>query len=229
MIGWTSRSVDERNAVLGRRLLWITVRGLFRTILHLSRTRVFGQTRVPHTGGLILASNHQSFFDPPLLSVPLNRMSSFMARSTLFESKIFGSIITGLNSFPVERGTADKKAVQEAIRRLKAGWSVILFPEATRTRDGKMGELKSGVAMIADRAKVPIVPVALIGADKAWPRTGGPRLRPIGVWYGPPITVEDRAGMHRDEVTALLRERIEEGMAFLTKRDACENGEASPA
>jgi 1-acyl-sn-glycerol-3-phosphate acyltransferase len=202
--------------VLARRVLWfaggLLVRPLFLLCFQL---RAYGQARVPATGGVVIASNHQSYLDPPLLAAPLGRMTSFVARDTLFRNPVFGRLIRALNAFPVRRATADRRAVDEAIRRLKSGWAVILFPEATRTRDGGLGAFKPGVAMIAARAGVPIVPTAILGADAAWPRHGRVRCRPVRIRYGEPISVEAQARLGRREVTALLRRRIEAGMGFL--------------
>lgn len=207
---------------MGAWLLWFVVKLLLRVFLLLGfKTRVFGQTNVPMQGGLVLASNHQSFLDPPLLMCPLDRRGTFMARDSLFRSRLFGALIRGLNTFPVKRGGADTAAVREAVRRLKEGWCLVLFPEGTRTRDGEIGPLRPGVLSIADRAGVPIVPAVIEGAFQAWPRNGGIRRHPISVWYGRPISVEARKKLGRLELAEALRAKMCAGRAALKKMQAC--------
>ena len=169
---------------------------------------MFGFTNLPERGGVVIASNHQSYFDPPLLSLGPTRHSAFMARSTLFDNWLFGAFLRGLNSFPVRRGGMDKDAVREAVRRLKNGACLILFPEGTRSRDGTIGPLLPGVLSIAERAGVPIVPAVVEGSFEAWPRHGRIRRRPLSVWYGCPISVEERENMSRAEFADVLREHM---------------------
>jgi len=205
--------------LIGRRLLWFLCRAATWTFFILGfRLRVFGITNVPERGGLVIASNHQSYFDPPLLMLALKRHGSFMARNTLFNNRLFGALISGLNAFPVRRGAMDKQAVREAVRRLKNGGCLVLFPEGTRTRNGEIGPLKPGVLSIAERAGVPIVPAVIEGAFQAWPRTGGLRLHPISVWYGRPMTPKDRKGMSRSQIARALRAEMHSAQAALKRR-----------
>lgn len=153
------------------------------------RIRVFGRENVPAAGGVILASNHQSFMDPPFVGVGLNRQVHYMARKSLFHrNALFTGLIRSLNAFPVERDRGDVGAVRETFRRLKDGAAVLVFPEGTRTRDGGIGQLKPGVFAIAVKTGAPVVPTVIDGAYEAWPRTRlFPRPRRVRVLFGEPL------------------------------------------
>ncbi len=149
------------------------------------RIRVFGRDKVPTRGGVVIASNHQSFLDPVIIHIGIERPIHFMARENLFVNKFFRRLISGLNAFPLKRATFDLQAVREAVRRLKAGKVVIVFPEGARTTDGKIGQPLGGAHMIARRGNVPIVPTVIQGAYEAWPRQQKLfRFTPIRVIFG---------------------------------------------
>ena len=191
--------------MLGRRLLWNVVRWTSSMIgFTVFRFRAFRKQCVPRRGGVLIVSNHQSYLDPVIVAVALPRPSSFMARSTLFINPVFRALISGLNAFPVVRGGRDMQAVREAVRRLERGECLVVFPEGTRTTDGRIGALQPGVVAIADRAGVPIVPAVVDGAFEAWPKGRGIRPWPIRVIYGKPIPPAERQGAHRDEVVQRL-------------------------
>jgi 1-acyl-sn-glycerol-3-phosphate acyltransferase len=171
--------------------------------------RVFGLGNVPAKGPVLLACNHQSFFDPIIVALPLPREGHFMARDTLFRNRWFRQLITFLNAFPVKRSTADVGAIKEALRRLKAGVLLVTFPEGTRTRDGRVGRLHPGIIAIARRTGCPIVPASIEGAHEIWPRNRKlPRLARIWVEYGTPIHPEQLAGLESGQAAALLTDRL---------------------
>ena len=132
--------------------------------------KAYGKKNVPSDGGVLLLANHQSFLDPVLVGVKLNRAVSFLARSTLWKGP-FGKLITALNAFPVKQGRGDLGAMKQSIAILQAGRALLVFPEGTRTKDGEMEPLASGISLLIRRAKVPVVPVAIDGAYHAWPRS----------------------------------------------------------
>jgi len=173
------------------------------------RFRFFGKENVPRTGGVILASNHQSFMDPPLAAVALDRQVHYMARKSLFEhNPLFTALITSLNAFPVDRGRNDPGAVRQTLRRLEAGEAVIVFPEATRTHTGEIGELNERLFAVACRAGVPVVPTLIEGAFESWPRSRRlPRPRPIVVGYGKPLMPGDFDG-DAEALAAACREAL---------------------
>ncbi len=180
--------------------------------LVLFRYRAMRLARVPLTGPLLLAVNHVSYVDPVLAGSALPRPLHFMARRSLFAG-LFGRIIRSVNAFPVDRDRADLQAIREAVALLGRGRCLLIFPEGTRSRDGRMAAIRSGFGMLARRTGAPIVPVYIDGAYRAWPRQRLlPRPRTIRVWYGEPIRVardaDERALVGRvgDALRALERE-----------------------
>lgn len=173
------------------------------------RGRVIHSDRVPREGAVLLVCNHQSFLDPVIAALALPRECHFMARDTLFHKTRFGRFIRYLNAFPVKRGAADIGAIKETLRRLKRGQLVTVFPEGTRSTDGTVGAMHSGVVLLAKRAGAPLVPAAVLGAYKAWPRHQKlPAPKPVVVAYGEPLTPEQMAGLSNDRCIEIVRERI---------------------
>lgn len=148
---------------------------------------VEGREHIPPRGGFIFASNHASHLDPPLLAIASPRPLTFLAKVELFRHPLFSRLIRNLGAFPIVRGARDSKAMVTAIEFLKRGHCLVVFPEGTRTRTGRMGRLRSGVAVLAIKAGVPIVPAYIDGAFAAWPKGGRLRRAPIRVRIGAPI------------------------------------------
>ena len=156
----------------------------------LFRIRTWNKDRVPRRGGVLLASNHQSFLDPPLVGGPLPRQVCYMARRSLFDVPGCAWWLRGMKCLPVKRTGVDRRAMRVGIELMSRGEGLVVFPEGTRTPDGEVKPFRSGFALLAARAEVPIVPVAVHGADKAWPRHRRlPRPSPVHVAYGEPVVV----------------------------------------
>jgi 1-acyl-sn-glycerol-3-phosphate acyltransferase len=178
------------------------------------RGRVFGLRNVPVEGPVLLACNHQSYCDPVCAALPLYRELNFMARDTLFANPLFRTLIESLNAFPVKRGVADVGAVKEILRRLKRGKQVIVFPEATRTRDGSIGAINPNSLLIAKRASAVIVPTVIDGAFEAWPRTQAlPSPRPIYLTYAEPVTAEQVREWPIEQIAEVVSQRLRQGLA----------------
>ncbi len=143
---------------------------------------------LPTTGGLLVCSNHASNLDPPLIAVQVPRELHFMAKAELFSNPLFGRIIRNLNAHPVKRDGVDRKTLREYLDVLKGGGALIIFPEGTRTTDGNLQTSKTGAAMIAAQAGVPVMPIYVDGSFEAMPRgKSWPRRTKVRVYYGKPF------------------------------------------
>ena len=170
--------------------------------------RATGREPLPSEGGMLLVSNHLSHLDVIILGATTPRPLNFVARSSLFFFPL-KPIIIALGALPIRRDGMGAEGLKETLRRLRAGGIVTLFPEGSRSQNGELGVLKSGIGLLASRAKVPIVPVAIAGAFEAWPRSSKlPRPHPLRVHYGAPITPTELVGMNADAVAELLRDRL---------------------
>jgi len=157
----------------------------------LFRYEVEGRGNIPSGGGFILASNHVSYLDPIIVGIASPREVSFMAKEEIFINSLVSWYIRKLGGFPVKRNSADLSAMKEAIRRLKSGRGVVIFPEGSRRFDSGETEPRAGIGLIASRAGVPIVPAFVRGTDQALPK-GARFIRPkkINVKIGEQIHIE---------------------------------------
>ena len=134
------------------------------------RYRARGMEHLPATGGALLLINHQSFFDPLLVGLPLSRPVSYLARDNLFRVPVIGRILRHTYVVPISREAASTSSLKEAIRRLEHGFYVGIFPEGTRTENGTVGEFKPGFLLLLRRTSVPVIPVGIAGAFEAFPK-----------------------------------------------------------
>ena len=156
------------------------------------RMRFYGVTNVPKRGGFLLLGNHQSFIDPLLVVAPINRVCAFAIRNNLYRAPVFGWLLLMYSSVPIKRGQADLTAIKGCIEKLKAGYGLVLYPEGTRTNDGKIGKIKPGFGLLARKANVPIIPVIVDGAFECWPKHNIMfSLGRVFVQYGKPIQPEE--------------------------------------
>jgi 4-hydroxy-3-methylbut-2-enyl diphosphate reductase len=152
-----------------------------------NRLEVIGAENIPLKGGVIVAANHVSYMDPPVIGVALKRRATYMAREGLFKIPLLGSFIK-MFAFPVRRGKPQPSTIKEAIRRLQMGELIIIFPEGSRSIDGSLLEAKRGVGILSAISRVPVVPTYIKGTEKALP-VGAKLLKPakIKVIFGKPI------------------------------------------
>ncbi len=185
------------------------------------RLEVKGADNVPKKGGVLIASNHSSFLDPVIVGVGISRATYYLTKQSLFEIPILGLLIRALHTIPIKRSMVSVSTFKELIKSLNAKKAIILFPEGTRSIDGKLGQGKIGVGMLALRTDVPIVPVYVDGAIKAFPK-GGKWIHPkkIRVIFGKPI-IPNSKGTNKNNyrrVSAQVMEsinRLKESISIL--------------
>jgi 1-acyl-sn-glycerol-3-phosphate acyltransferase len=154
--------------------------------------RIVHRERVIQTGPVILATNHQSFFDPPLAGNAADRAIYFLAKKSLMDVPILGWLLPRLNVIPVNLERGDRSALKALIRVLSAGDCALVFPEGTRTPDGNLQPAEPGLGLIIAKTRAPVVPMRIFGAYDAWPIGGKMRL-------GPNITIVVGEAIHFSE------------------------------
>jgi 1-acyl-sn-glycerol-3-phosphate acyltransferase len=176
--------------------------------------RYHGRENIPSGDAFpyIIASNHQAYFDPAWITSPIRQKLSFMAWGAAFEWKFIGPLIRYLGAFPVslEGGAKAMTSVKTALRALKSGAVLVIFPEAERGfEDGKLQKFKEGVSTIAIRAQVPILPVTIKGGNRVWAQgQHGPHFfSPVDVTYHP-LIYPPKTAEEGDDLTAQLRQVI---------------------
>jgi cytidylate kinase len=160
----------------------------------INRYRVYGIQNVPRTGGVIIASNHASYLDPPAIGASSRRvrMTHFMARDTLFRNPLMGAFLRRVGVIPLDRERGDVAAMKTAIQLLRDGASVALFPEGTRSPDGNFQTPKPGIGFLVAKGNAPVVPVYVHGSYEAWSKhSGGLKRKPVTVVFGRLITQEE--------------------------------------
>ncbi len=172
----------------------------------MTAARYFNVPTLEPGQGVLIASNHQSFLDPMLVSIAFDRPVHFLARASLFRVPLFGRLISGVGAHPVRRGQTDISTLKTAIRILRGGRALLMYPEGTRTPDGEVGEFKAGVGSLAVRCGVPLLPVCIEGAYQCWPRSQRlPRPRRVAVAFGELLRPE---GAKSADLAAMLREQV---------------------
>jgi len=133
-----------------------------------------------------------------------------VARSTLFKP-VLGAFIRSIGAFPIQREGVGTQGMKESLKRLRAGSIVTFFPEGTRSLDGKLGPLKPGIAALAARAGVPVVPAGIAGTFEVWPRSSFlPRPHPVHVHYGPPLQPAELESLSADDLLDLLHKSLDQ-------------------
>ncbi len=153
------------------------------TLRAVTGAEVKGLELVPRSGGLIVASNHISFWDPPLIGGFLPRELHYLAKEELFSNPVFGWTIRQFNAIPIRRGMVDLTGIARAIEALRQGGALLVFPEGSRMRDGELHPARPGVGNMAVSADVPVLPCFISGSSR--PRRWLARRARVRLWVGP--------------------------------------------
>ncbi len=205
-------------------MFYLVARFLLKPLFHLLlRPRISGRANVPATGPFIIASNHLSFIDSMVIPLASPRRVRYLAKAEYFTTPGIGgwltrTLFTALGAMPVERETsrAAQGALDTALGVLRADGGFGIYPEGTRSRDGRLARGKTGVAWLALTADCPVVPVAVAGTDRVQPvDSRWPRPHRVSVTFGPPLTFPEHRGLAgkgraRREVTDRIMEAIAE-------------------
>ena len=172
--------------------MYAFLRGVMRTIVHIYLAGLFkgeGLENVPRRGGVLICPNHQSTIDPPLVPAFLPRSDTWsMAKSDYFQKRWVAWLFRHYRAFPVVRHTADRKAVKRAFEILAAGQGLIVYPEGTRVESGLLQQPEPGAGFLAQKAEVPVLPVALVGTRECFPKGARwPHRVPVRLVFGRPF------------------------------------------
>lgn len=210
---------------LAQRWVYSALRVICRLIfVVLFRVRVRGREHIPAHGALLVCANHQSHLDPIVVGLAFDRRLNFVARKSLFTNPAFGWLIHFLDAIPLDRDGFSLSGIKETLKRLKREEMVLIFPEGTRSIDGHLGTIKPGVAALAKRGKVLVLPVGFDGAYQVWPRRN-PAPWPLGVIdivVGEPIPAERIAAMEEsaflDELEGRIRHCLDDARSARLRR-----------
>lgn len=167
-----------------------------------------------HPGPALIAANHISFLDPPIVSVSAPQEVHFLARKTLFRNPLFGALIRNLNSHPVSGKAEDVTVFKTIVSLLKEGKKVIIFPEGKRSPDGTIGEIKPGISLLISRTKAAIIPTYIHGTFEIWSRKQKlPKLTgKTAVVFGTPLFFEESEGKDKKEAQKMLSDKLEKAL-----------------
>jgi 1-acyl-sn-glycerol-3-phosphate acyltransferase len=213
------------------RLGWLFFRAIYKFYFG---WRVYNAERVPLEGPVILASNHASFVDPPLVGAGLKRGINYLARESLFRFPVLGWILHRWQAVPVDREGGGAKGLKAILDRLLAGGAIILFPEGTRTRDGQLQPARSGIGLTVIKSNACVIPVRVFGTFEAynrnmrWPRPG----RRVTVKYGRPMQFdkmrEEAKSCTKPRLKEIYQQVADEIMHAIAALEPCEDKDTFP-
>lgn len=167
--------------------------------------------RLPMSGGTLICPNHTSHLDPMAVGCMVRRRVAFLAKKSLFEIKLLGAFLNGVDCIPIDRKATGIGGMKETLKRLKRSESIVFFPEGERSRDGNMLPLMTGFTALVKRVKVQVVPIGIHGTHDAWPRgQSTPKLGRIKLIVGHPIPFDDLKDMSEEEMADYVGQKIAE-------------------
>jgi 1-acyl-sn-glycerol-3-phosphate acyltransferase len=210
-------------------VFYLIARFVLRPLMFLLfRPHITGRENVPLEGPVVLASNHLSFIDSIVIPLAAPRRVAYLAKAEYFTAKGFNgwvtrTLFTALGAHPIERETqrAAQAALDTALGLLTEGLAFGVYPEGTRSKDGRLGRGKTGVAWLALTADCPVVPVGLVGTDKVQPvGANWPRPHRISIAFGKPLTFPEQRGQAgRNQARRIVTDRIMEAIAELSGQE----------
>ncbi len=205
----SEREASPADEVRHRIWLWQPAAWMMTPVYRLwFRIRVTGNEHVPRSGAVLIVANHLSYLDPPMVGwASRPRKSFYMAKNELFANRTVGWMISSLGAFPVDRGGMDRNAVRVARDLLARGETVIMFPEGTRSTDGRLRAAFPGAGSMGLAPEVTIVPAAIWGSQH--------RRGPVRVVFGPPVSVEGVKGGTKGARAAEVTRRMMQAIADL--------------
>lgn len=206
-------------------LTWTVLRGLFRLYF---RWRILNVASVPSTGGAIFAPNHASLVDPFIVGAAVPRQTTYLARETLFRFAPLGWLLRKWSAVPLDRDRGSAAGLRIVFERLRQGDAVLLFPEGTRTRDGKLQPARSGIGLIVIKSEVPVVPVRVFGTFEAMRREAWlPLPRRVTVRFGQPLQFvalrNEAKNCSKARLKAIYQQVADEIMAAISELESGED------
>jgi len=181
------------------------------------RLKVHGADNIPPRGGFLIASNHESYLDPPLIGSSFPYPIHYFARKTLFDNRMLGFLLPRVHVLPIVQERPDIRGMRSAIRAVASGAPLVVFPEGARTPDGNLQPAQPGVGLLVIKTGAPVLPVRIRGAHAAWPRDSKKiRLRPISLTVGPLIpSIVPPEGLRGQEACQTVSDQIMAAIAKL--------------
>lgn len=194
---------------------------------------VYNPERVPLSGPVILACNHSSILDPPLVGSGFRRGINYLARKSLFRFPVFGPLLRSWSAIPVDREGGGGAGLKAILERLMAGGAIILFPEGTRSPDGNLQPARSGIGLTVIKSNAVVVPVRVFGTFKAFNRDMKfPRPRRVAVKYGKPMNFDalraEAENCSKERLKKIYQQVANEIMAAIAQLQPCEDRETFP-
>ena len=209
--------MNKRTVLGGSEFFYRFIRAvLFASYKVLFRFRHYGSANVPgekDTRGVILAPNHASYLDPPILGISLGRRVTYLAKDYLFKHGFVGWVLRNIGAYPIKSESGnDFRSIRDLVRILKQGACVVVFPEGTRSDNGDLREPESGIGFLAMKSGAWVAPAYIQGSYEAMPRgTSGVRMKPVNIYYGEPfLATEEKFGSGAEAYMAVSRHIMEE-------------------